>query len=686
MILNLYNLAFAQTFKTGLKPLTASELRKQQKELGLRKIKKILPNAIGLRRINEERSKRGLTPLPPSEAIPLGKDTEVDLEANEDFENLSGGADIASTSGFGGVLPASVDNSTLTSFPTIGAQAWASCSAWAMGYYQFSHNNGLALGWVNNTSNKSTTCSPKFIYNMINNGQDNGSYFADALNILQKHGCVTWDKFPEDSNYRAWDLVTSHWKDAIPYRSSPFQYIYNVDTSTGLDQVKQLLNNGYVLTYGTYINSWVYTTIKANPNNANNPLAGQKVMKYVNGTSGSHAMTIVGYDDNAWVDINSNNVVDAGELGVFKIANSWGTSWGQAGFMWVAYDSLKTTSAVVGGPNTGRVPAFQSRLVYHQPVRAMNGVAYKPKYLVQFKIKHPLRNQMSLKFGWSSSSYNSPSTTYTPYAMMNQGGPYAFNGSTTPVEGTFVMDVSDLPFSSTSSNKFYFSMIDNSTGSAGSISDVQLIDVANGTQTAAVIPVPLTADASTATVALSYTASMANQSPVAKFTTSLQSGSAPLAVNFDGSLSSDPDGTISSYYWNFGDGSTATGPYVSHTYTTNGSFVATLTVTDDDGAASSSTTTITTADTIRPSINLTAPINGSRFAARSLVTATASASDNVGISKVKFYVNGYLKCTDYSATYSCSFTMPTGSNIPVKARAYDAAGNYTTSSTSYISN
>ena len=47
--------------------------------------------------------------------------------------------------------------------------------------------------------------------------------------------------------------------------------------------------------------------------------------------------------------------------------------------------------------------------------------------------------------------------------------------------------------------------------------------------------------------------------------------------------SSDPDGTIASYAWDFGDGGTATGATASHTYTVAGDYTITLTVTDDDG-------------------------------------------------------------------------------------------------------
>ncbi|MBE3128800.1 MAG: PKD domain-containing protein, partial [Actinobacteria bacterium] len=50
---------------------------------------------------------------------------------------------------------------------------------------------------------------------------------------------------------------------------------------------------------------------------------------------------------------------------------------------------------------------------------------------------------------------------------------------------------------------------------------------------------------------------------------------------FDGSSSSDEDGTIVSYSWDFGDGSTGSGVTVTHTYNAPGNYKATLIVTDD---------------------------------------------------------------------------------------------------------
>ena len=86
-----------------------------------------------------------------------------------------------------------------------------------------------------------------------------------------------------------------------------------------------------------------------------------------------------------------------------------------------------------------------------------------------------------------------------------------------------------------------------------------------------------------------------NQTPVASFSCSQTSGQSPLTVSFDASASHDPDGSIISYAWTYGDGNVGSGKTTSHTYstTTNKTFTAKLTVTDDDGAQSSETRTIT---------------------------------------------------------------------------------------------
>ena len=89
-------------------------------------------------------------------------------------------------------------------------------------------------------------------------------------------------------------------------------------------------------------------------------------------------------------------------------------------------------------------------------------------------------------------------------------------------------------------------------------------------------------------------------------------GTAGVAVTFDGTASSDPDGTIVSYSWNFGDGSTGSGSTPTHSYAMDGNYTVALTVTDNQGASGVATTTATIGTAVNqpPVANANGPYNG----------------------------------------------------------------------------
>ena len=81
--------------------------------------------------------------------------------------------------------------------------------------------------------------------------------------------------------------------------------------------------------------------------------------------------------------------------------------------------------------------------------------------------------------------------------------------------------------------------------------------------------------------------------PVAVVTATPESGAAPLEVQFSSAGSSDPDGTITSYSWNFGDGSPLeTTANATHTYAVAGTYTATLTVKDNSNLTKSASVQI----------------------------------------------------------------------------------------------
>ena len=77
-----------------------------------------------------------------------------------------------------------------------------------------------------------------------------------------------------------------------------------------------------------------------------------------------------------------------------------------------------------------------------------------------------------------------------------------------------------------------------------------------------------------------------NRVPRASFTVSPPAGYRDTIFRFDASNSSDPDGAISTYRWDFGDRSSSNGRTLTHKFSSSGSFNVTLTVTDNRGAAS----------------------------------------------------------------------------------------------------
>jgi PKD repeat protein len=103
-----------------------------------------------------------------------------------------------------------------------------------------------------------------------------------------------------------------------------------------------------------------------------------------------------------------------------------------------------------------------------------------------------------------------------------------------------------------------------------------------------------------------------NQPPTASYT----SNCSLLTCTFDGTGSSDPDGTIASYNWDFGDGTTDnTTATPSHTYAAEGNYVVTLTVTDNRGGMATNTQTVTAL----------APITGISFVGSDTTDANATS-------------------------------------------------------------
>ncbi len=120
----------------------------------------------------------------------------------------------------------------------------------------------------------------------------------------------------------------------------------------------------------------------------------------------------------------------------------------------------------------------------------------------------------------------------------------------------------------------------------------------------------------------------ANRAPTAAVSATPTAGTAR-GYGFDGSKSSDPDGNALTYTWTFGDGSapvTTTAPTTSHTYPANGSYTATLKVTDPGGLSGSATTTLQVGDS-PPAPVIVSPAASDLFAVNGTYTLRGTATD-----------------------------------------------------------
>lgn len=157
-----------------------------------------------------------------------------------------------------------------------------------------------------------------------------------------------------------------------------------------------------------------------------------------------------------------------------------------------------------------------------------------------------------------------------------------------------------------------------------------------------------------------------NYLPTASFQTSTSSGPVPLTVTFDGSASSDFDGTIIGYDWDFGDGDSGSGVITTHTYYLPGTYTATLLVTDNSGASTTATTIITVTDTA-------ATVDGT---ANQPPTASISS---VAVSPSRHQFNAYdsVDPDGLIVNYTWNFGDGTTAGDSYAEHAYAAIGTYT---------
>lgn len=171
------------------------------------------------------------------------------------------------------------------------------------------------------------------------------------------------------------------------------------------------------------------------------------------------------------------------------------------------------------------------------------------------------------------------------------------------------------------------------------------------------------ADISSQTVTVG---TVANNPPVASFNTT-KSG---LTVNVNAANSSDSDGTISSYSWNWGDSSTAgSGVTASHTYSAAGTYNITLTVKDDKNSAStlSQNVTLTVVVVNQPPVaKFSNSING--------LIVSVNASNSTDDNGITLYTWNWNDGTSTSNGVTATHTYANAGTYTITLTVTDASG------------
>lgn len=210
--------------------------------------------------------------------------------------------------------PPSGSGVRLTMPPVISQGSEGSCVAFAVGYAARSAEQYYRSG-ASSYSNGTNIFSPEFLYNQIKFSTDcsSGSAMQTALDFIKLNGICTFQSMPYSSSNGCSLLPSaSQASEAQNYKISSYAKLYTTDRVAIKAMVSQ--------------NHPVIINILAD-NSFISAKTGFIWKTYSGSGSLAHALVICGYDD-------SKNA--------YLVMNSWGTTWGDAGYSWIDYDFFLT--------------------------------------------------------------------------------------------------------------------------------------------------------------------------------------------------------------------------------------------------------------------------------------------------------------------------------------------------------
>ena len=376
--------------------------------------------------------------------------------------------------------PDHVNNAETKFFPAIINQAGGSCGSASRIYYMFGYEiNALRGADASSDDNRYPTHFTWLLTNS-NSGKD-GMAIANGIPNVTTYGGATYSKLfgnqdTADPDF-GWMQGYDKWYSAMFNRlERTANFPLSVETEEGREAVKQWTwnhqgdpnyPNGGVCGIGVASGG----TWKSIPSTDANKEAGVVGQYYVGawGSSVDHALTIVGYDDRIEFDLDGNGVAgetDKDEVGAWIIANSWGGSWCNKGFIYCPYKNARTTTT------TG---SFYAPEIYY--IRRN----YRPLRTIKLTMEYSKRSEMRLSAGISSDLNATEPEATTLFEHFKYAGDGDGNGvdAETPMLGNwngtmnydpmeFGYDLTDLSagFNTRQPLKYFF-IVETKDGASG---------------------------------------------------------------------------------------------------------------------------------------------------------------------------------------------------------------------------
>ena len=359
-------------------------------------------------------------------------------------------------------LPQYVDNSVNKYFPPIIDQHGGSCAqASSIGYvFTYEMNRYLDRDAMASPANR---FSYQYVWNLVNEGVDQGGFAEEGLFVVMRSGAMTEEDFYTlTTSHFTWPNGFEKYRNALRYRVDRIVVI-----DRDVDAYKAYLAGsdgkpGGILSFSGHCYGWNMRYDYDGPSGT-----GYKALVTRLPDDGSHAMTIVGYDDL----VSFTDADGVKHEGAFIAVNSWGESVHDRGRFYYPYDFFrdKTIWSSVLSDN-----AVTAEVRYQEP-----------RILFKLTVDYTSRNDLAYSIGATDKvSAGIPDNYYLQTGLSNKGGDHYMRGTYDKEPLEFALDLTDnIPKSDPDYCRYFLRITRTAQGKnkgTGTLNALSVIDYRGG--------------------------------------------------------------------------------------------------------------------------------------------------------------------------------------------------------------